>query len=153
AAIRIPTVIFERSFVLRSGPSEVTTRLQALLSGGYWRFIGVPVDVGSPNTSVLFELRDLRSVSAIPVRRLKEFMELAGPSEDFPTFQNPSTIGLPMLSLAAVKYVIYSDDRYRSRANIPSGLKKQEAAVGVVFLENLSALPRFRIVHDVIPVE
>jgi hypothetical protein len=35
AAIRIPTVIFERSVVLRSGPSEVTTRLQALLSGGY----------------------------------------------------------------------------------------------------------------------
>jgi hypothetical protein len=56
------------------------------------------------------------------------------------------------LSLAAVKYVIYSD-RYRSHANIPSGLKQQEAAGGVVLLENLSALPRFRIVHDVIPVE
>jgi hypothetical protein len=149
AAIRIPTVIFERSVVMRSGPSEVTTRLQALLAGGYWRFIGVPADVGFPNTSVLFELRDLRSVSAIPVRRQKEFMELAGPS-DFLTLQYPATISPPMLSLAAVKYVIYSD---RHRANIPSGLKEQEAVGGVVFLENLSALPRFRIVHDVIPVE
>jgi len=152
AAIRIPTVIFERSVVLRSGPSEVTTRLHALLSGGYWRFIGVPSDVGFPNTSVLFELRDLRSTSAIPVRRQKEFMELAGPSQEFPTLQYPSTISLPMLSLAAVKYVIYSD-RYRSHANIPSGLRQQEAAGEVVFLENLSVLPRFRIVHDVIPVE
>jgi hypothetical protein len=152
AAIRIPTVIFERSVVLRSGPSEVTTRLQALLSGGYWRFIGVPVDVGSPNTSVLFELRDLRSASALPVRRQKEFLELAGPSEGSPTMQYPSTISLPMLSLAAVKYVIYSD-RDRSRVNIPSDLKEQEAAGGVIFFENLSALPRFRIVHDVIPVE
>jgi hypothetical protein len=57
-----------------------------------------------------------------------------------------------MLSVAAVKYVIYSD-RSRSRTNIPSGFKEQEAAGGVVVLENLSALPRFRIVHDVIPVE
>jgi hypothetical protein len=156
AAIRIPTVIFERSVVLRSGPSEVTTRLQALLSGGYWRFIGVPVEVGYPNTSVLFELRDLRSVSAIPVRRQKEFLELAGPSKAFPTEQYPSTISLPMLSLAAVKYVIYSEHmaaRYRSRVNIPSSLKEQEAAGGLIFFENLSALPRFRIVHDVIPVE
>ena len=151
AAIRIPTVIFERSVVLRSGRSEVTTRLQALLSGGYWRFIGVPVGVGMPNTSVLFELRDLRSASALPVRRLNEFMELAGPSES-PTFQTPSTISVPMLSVAAVKYVIYSD-RSRSRTNIPSGLKEQEATGGIVVLENLSALPRFRIVHDVIPVE
>lgn len=151
AAIRIPTVIFERSVVLRSSPSEATTRLQALLSGGYWRFIGVPIEVGISNTSVLFELRDLRSTSAIPVRRLKEFIDLAGPTKD-PTYQSPSTISLPMLSVAAVKYVICSD-RYRSRANIPSGLKEQGAAGGIVFLENLSALPRFRIVHDVIPVE
>jgi hypothetical protein len=161
AAIRVPTVIFERSVILRSGPSEVTTRLQALLSGGYWRFIGVPVEVGYPNTSVLFELRDLRSVSAIPVRRQKEFLELAGPWEGIPTEQYPSTISLPMLSLAAVKYVIYSEHmaaRYRSigvdgRVNIPSGLKEQEAASGIMFFENLSALPRFRIAHDVIPVE
>ena len=150
AVIRIPTVIFERSVVLRSGRSEVTTQLQALLSGGYWRFIGG--DVAMPNTSVLFELRDLRSISALPVRRLNEFMELAPGPPGFPTYQQPSTISLPMLSLAAVKYVICSE-RYRSRTNLPSGLKKQEAAGGLVFLENPSALPRFRIVHDVIPVE
>jgi len=105
-----------------------------------------------PNTSVLFELRDLRSISALPVRRLNEFMELAPGPPGFPTYQQPSTISLPMLSLAAVKYVICSE-RYRSRTNLPSGLKKQEAAGGLVFLENPSALPRFRIVHDVIPVE
>ena len=70
--------------------------------------------------------------------------------------QYPSTISLPMLSLAAVKYVIYSEHmaaRHRSLVNIPPGLKEQEAAGGLIFFENLSALPRFRIVHDVIPVE
>src|SRR5262249_19037978 len=90
AVIRIPTVIFERSTVLRSDPSEATTRLRTLL-GNSWRFIGIPFrDVGIPNTSELFKLRDLRSSSALAVRREVEFMELARHPDDprpFPTFQ------------------------------------------------------------------
>ena len=83
AAIQIPTIIFERSAVLRSAPSEATAHLQTLLSDGSWRFIGAPVlDVGTPNTSILFELRDFRSLSALAIGRLVEFMDLAARPED-----------------------------------------------------------------------
>src|SRR5262249_9342623 len=150
AVIRIPTVIFERSTVLRSDPSEATTRLRTLL-GNSWRFIGIPFrDVGIPNTSELFKLRDLRSSSALAVRREVEFMELARHPDDprpFPTFQYPLTIRLPMLSVAAVKYIVCSND-YRINTDAPPGLKELETVGDVVFFENPLALPRFRITHD-----
>ena len=165
AAIRIPTVNFERSVVLRSGPSEATTRLQALLSGGLWRFIGgPPFQVGIPNSGLLFELRDLRSNSSLPIRRQTKFIELAGTTSEipnkerptwqspYPTWQSPPVIRLPMLSLAAVKFVLYSKP-LRDSVVIPPGLQELDTFGEVVFFENPFALPRFRIVHDVIPVE
>jgi len=159
AAVRIPTVIFERSVVLRSEPSEARTRLQTLLSGGYWRYVGVPLlDVGMPNTALLFDLRDFRSLASLTIRRITKFMELAGTEAEDPSirdvamWQYPVSTKIPMLSVAAVKYVIYTN-AYRSRAKIPSGLKEQETVGEVVFFENPFALPRFRIAHDIIPVE
>lgn len=52
AAVRFPAVILERSVVLRSGPSEATTRLHALLSGGYWRFLGAGIALRARNWTV-----------------------------------------------------------------------------------------------------
>jgi hypothetical protein len=57
-----------------------------------------------------------------------------------------------MLSLASVKYVLYSKP-LRDSVVIPPGLQELDTFGEVVFYENPFALPRFRIVHDVIPVE
>jgi hypothetical protein len=108
------------------------------------------LDVAIPNTGALFLLRDFRSLAAISVRREAEFMRLAsGPSdrEVNATYQYPQAIDVAVLSLASVKYVVASTKTRR----VPAALTKQGTVGGVVFYENPQALPRFRIVHDVIP--
>lgn len=157
AAVRIPTILFERSVVAQSVPSTATRQLQALLEGGSWRFTAVPpLDVAGPNSSLLFELRDLRSFSALAVRRHAKYIELAGKqSEDpwnHPQWQYPPTIRLPMLALAAVRYVVYTR-QYRDANGVSPGLKELGAVGDIVFYENPLALERFRITHETIPAE
>ena len=156
AAIRIPTIGFERSNAARAEPAAATARLQTLLATGLWRFTGVPPwEAAGPNTSLLFELRDLRSFSALSVGRHTKFLELAGkPSEDAshrPQWQYPVAIQPAMLSLAAVKYVVYTK-QYLDTAVIPPGLSALDSVGDVVFYENALALPRFRIAHDIVAV-
>lgn len=155
AAIRIPTVEFERSVVADAPPSAATTRLQELLLDGSWRFTGVPpLEVAGPNSALLFELRDLRSFSALAVRRHAKFIALAGKqSEDpwnHPQWQYPVAIRPAMLALAAVKYVVYTK-QYKDDTDVPPILSAMGSTGGVVYFENPLALPRFRIVHDVVP--
>lgn len=154
ALIRIPTVTFERSAVLREGPSDATNRLQALLANGAWRFTAVPPSAtATPNSGMLFDLRDLRSFSPLALRRFTGFLEMskAGAEDPWkePPFQYPFELRLPMLSLAAVRYVVYSEE-YRHLFEIPAGLRERERHGEIVFLENPHAVPRFRVVHDVV---
>ena len=156
AAIRIPTMTFERSTVLRSGPGEATAELQTALASGLWRFVGLPpFYIAAPNSGIMFGLRDLRSFSALPIRRLTEFLDLTklggeDPWKHAPS-QYPATIATPVLSLAAVKYIAYAD-RHRDEFEVPSDVREIHRSGELVFLDNPYAMPRIRVVHDVVPV-
>ena len=154
ALIRIPTVAFERSAVLQAGPSATTRRLQDLLSGGTWRYVGVPPrHVGTPNTSLLFQLRDFRSVSALAVGRIVRYMDISGPRVcECPELQAADVRNVPALSLAGVRYVIY-EKPIADLIDVPAGLRKLDDSDSLATYENPAALPRFRVVHDAIAVD
>jgi hypothetical protein len=143
---------FDRSPALRDGPPPAVRHLQARLAGNGARFTGSPNLVGHGLTPMLYGLRDVRSVSALPVGRyaayaLAHHRGYSVTLQEFPLIPRPA-----LLDLAAVRYLVLQDrsenflERTGRPTYDPSMLVEYEAPRLVIY-ENRSALPRARIVH------
>lgn len=155
--VRAPIVAFERSRALTQPASPLVDELQSRLAGGSWRFVGFPPrQTAEPNAALLLGLRDLRSFHALAVKRHVQFLELTGRQADspwrYPQWQYPTSLNIPVLSLAGVRYVVLAKECLSSDCR-PTGLELLRTGDQVALYENTHALPRFRIAHDVITVQ
>jgi hypothetical protein len=106
---------FGRSDALHTGPSPAVRHLQTRLSADGARFTGSPYLVGHGLSPMLYGLRDVRSVSALPVGRyatyaLAHYRGYNFTLQDFPLMPRPA-----LLDLAAVRYVNRQHDRPTTR--------------------------------------
>jgi hypothetical protein len=142
---------FERSPALRAGPSPAVRHLRARMVDGA-RFTGSPNLVGHGLTPMLYGLRDVRNVSALPVGRyaayaLAYYRGYSVTLQEFPLIPRPA-----LLDLAAVRNLALQDrsenflEQTGRPTYDPSMLVEYEAPRLVIY-ENRAALPRARIVH------
>ncbi len=96
----------QASAVLSSEPSPAVQFLQRALADGNSRMTAVPYRLGYPITTMLFELPDLRGVSALPVDRLYDYLHALSAKAGAFTIQEASVTSSPLLDLAAVRYVV-----------------------------------------------
>lgn len=145
------------SAVLRQPPSGLARLLHERLGTGDARMLALPIDVGLPQSNMLFGLPDFRSVAALPLRRYYAYLATAGSSGTI-TYLTTSKPRSALLDLAAVRYVAL--DRAPQGALIAA---RQELEADPAFsfvrqtplvalFENRAALPRFRLVSRAIPV-
>jgi hypothetical protein len=139
-----------RSSVLAAADPPAVTFLRDRLVGSDWRFIGVPFHVGFPMTPLLFDLPDVRSVSALPIRRYVEYLETIDPRASEMTIQHLSRTRSPLLDRAAARYIAVP----RAGDAPPAAALDQDpraplayAGDHVAIYDNRAALPRARIVH------
>jgi hypothetical protein len=148
-----PTVWWRDSNVLTSPPSRAVRFLREHLDGRY-RMVGVPWYVGYPSTPSLFGLPDIRAISAIPVERYLQYLQVIAPSTPWFFMQHTGdVVRHPLLDLAAVRFVV------RPTTPEPSLRLEDDPAMPLVYrdervaiYENEAALPRARIVHASVPV-
>lgn len=137
-----------RARALVDPASPAVAYLQRQLSGGDGRFVGVPILVGYPTTSMLFGLPDLRGCAGLPVRRYLEYMQSIDPGGSAFTLQGTSVTRSPLLDLAAVRYVVeYNTGLAPPLLDGDPGMPLAYADRWVRIYENLAALPRVRVVH------
>jgi len=155
-----PSILRPLSAVLGGPPSPAVQFLRARLASGDARMIGLPLFLGYPWTPMLFDVPDLRNVSALTVRRYQEYLQAISPKiSDFTTQVIPVTSS-PLLDLAAVRYVVlparFSSDTVDALLAPPARPREDDPNMPVVYKdesvvvhENRTALPRIRIVHRV----
>jgi hypothetical protein len=161
------------SGVVESSPTPAVRFLQVRLAAGDFRMIGVP-HIGSPLAPMLFALPDLRNFSALPVRRYVEYLQAIRRDADDSTRpaegQTPSifrraplitiddvraVVRSALTDLASVRYVVVA-----RRGGQPPASNLEDDPVmtlayaddRVLMYENAGALPRVRIVHNIIPL-
>jgi Bacterial membrane protein YfhO len=139
----IPLTYQPASNVLTSPPSPAVRFLQERLAAGEGRMLGVPIRIGFPDTPMLFDLPDARSVAALAVGRFTDYLKLSDPKSVSTTLHAPRVTGSPLLDLAAVRYVVSTAARKDDAAAPPA---YRDARVTIV--ENRAALARARIVHE-----
>jgi hypothetical protein len=150
-----------RSEVLRRPPSPAVRYLQAHL-GNDWRMTGWVVQpaslihnvAGFPMTSMLFGLRDARGIAALPIERYVEYLRIIDPAGNTGTIQQPGAARSPLLDLAAVRYIAVN---LRSDGLPPAPTLGNDPRLVLAFsdehvaiYENTAALPRARIVHELV---
>jgi hypothetical protein len=147
-----PAAWFRDSQVLTAAPSAAVRFLQERL-GVAERMLGVPLEVGYPNTPSLFGLADMRGMVALPAERFVRYLNLISRAETWRIWQHTAGVTMhPLLDLAAVRYVVLR------RVDPPSALASDAAArlvyqdPYVTIYENAAALPRARIVHTAFAV-
>jgi hypothetical protein len=161
------------SGVVGSSPTPAVRFLQGRLAAGDSRMIGVS-QVGSPLALMLFGLPDLRNFSALPVRRYVEYLQAIRREPDDSTRpaegQMPSifrraplitiddvraVVRSPLIDVASVRYVVVG----RRGGQPPASNLEDDPAMTLAYandqvlvFENARALPRVRIVHNIIPL-
>ncbi|MEO8605448.1 MAG: hypothetical protein ABI629_22960 [bacterium] len=141
------------SVVLQSPPSPAVQFLQARLAAGDGRMLGLPAAIGQPFTPALFGLADIRGVFALPTRRYLGYLDAISPTMSQATVQTVGARRSPLLDLGAVGYVVLA------RTGSPPAILDNDSEMPlaysdgqVVVYENRAALPRARVVHQVVHV-
>jgi hypothetical protein len=171
--IDLPRTRQPASTVLASPPPPAVRFLQTRMRGERARMVGLPHRVGYPVTPMLFGLADIRNFSALPVRRYLEYVRAASPiveggdrrAEESATsiydlapllvVQQVSFARSALLDLASVRFVAVPR---RGHGTPPPTLQDDPQLTlaysdeRVLIYENHAALPRARIVHDVLNV-
>jgi hypothetical protein len=149
-----PSSWFRDSATLASPPSPAVRFLQHVLRDGQYRMLGWPLTLGSPATTSLFGLADVRGVGPLPVERYVRYLEAIAPHAPWYVWQYPGRVlRHPLLDLASVRHVVVPAD------STPTPLLQDDAMVRLVFrdervsiYENHSALPRARVVYQAVAV-
>jgi len=121
-------------------------------------FVGHPMSLGTPQTTMLFGIPDIRALSALPLARYVRYLDAIGRDPRIAPFLGPKAISSPLLDIASVRYVGLLNDAHnpldQSRAVLgrDPALRFAGAAGHVAFFENSAALPRLRLAHRAIPV-
>jgi hypothetical protein len=148
-----PAAWYADTRVLASPPSAAVRFLQEHLVGGQYRMLAAPA-VGRPSTPSLFGLRDVRSVTALPVERYARFLEAVSSAGRWYFVQHPGPVARhPLLDVGAVRYVTRTaGPRDADLLDNDAQMRRVYRDERVVIYENAAALPRARIVHAALPV-
>jgi hypothetical protein len=140
------------SAVLRQAPSPAVQFLQDRLDDGDGRMLGVNA-VGHPFTPALFGLPGVSGVFGLPTRRYLEYLDAITPDLRPTTVQGIVARRSPLLDLGAVRYVVLA------RIGAPTALLDGDAEMPLAYAdqhvavyENRAALPRVRLVHQIVHV-
>jgi hypothetical protein len=143
-----PWLQLSRSETLAAPPSPAVQWLSEHLDES--RFHATPIGVGFALTPMFYGLRDVRGVSALPVRRYVEYVSAASPTEG--VHQAIARVSSPLLDLAAARYLVLllNMQGAPSLAGPDAQLVYGYGDENLTIFENRAALPRARIAHQVI---
>jgi hypothetical protein len=111
------------------------------------RVLGVPFDVLHPNTGMIWDVPDVREVAGLPIARVVDFFGAVKSPDRFFTTQSPLDPANPLADRTADRWVLVS--KAQPMPARPSLVERARDDRVVVF-ENTAALPRARLVHDVV---
>ncbi|MES2503655.1 MAG: hypothetical protein V4534_02130 [Myxococcota bacterium] len=155
--LRVTTIFHPQSVALTECYSEkCSARGSILSSSDQYRFIAPSFTFLMPNASILFEQRDFRSCSPLPISRYTKYLDLIGPW-DHNTFQYPGALQIPLLSKAAVSKVINVTRKYPQSGVLLNGYENthDDGLVqlwndsNVALFENQLTLQRIRVSQNV----
>lgn len=134
---------------LGAAPPATVSWLGERMQDGQSRLHSPSFAVLQPLTPMLFGLRDVRNLSALPIRRYARFIETIPAGTASFTAQHSAMPVSALLDLAAVRWLI-EDARapWLARAEGDPHLRFAVRDAWSVVLENRAALPRARIVRE-----
>lgn len=147
--ITVPKTRLPAATTLGSDPSGAVRYLQDKLAATQSRFTALPYQVGIPNTPMVYGLDDFREISALPVARFLSYISAMGKPTGF-TVQAVERYRASLYDLAAVRYFVVRrvaappEPNLARQAELP--LVWSDAHVAIY--ENRTALPRYRISHE-----
>jgi hypothetical protein len=159
----VPLVWTAPARLFRSTTPPAVRFLGQRLADGQSRMMGYPYTVARPLTTMLFDLRDLRGSSPLPVGRYVDYLRAIDPKAAQFVTQDVSVLRSPLLDRAAVRYVVLGQPDLSPEWIEPETLLLEaperptdDPTMPVVYsdeyvvvYENRQALPRTRVVHDV----
>ena len=147
--------------------SPATRFLQTHMRDGQSRFAGLPVVIGHPMLPMLFGLRDLRNVSALPLERHFAYLQAVGKRAGRFTLQDVAAVDSVLLDRAATRFLAFAAAVVPAPATpslalipyMPPQAPDQSARLRQVYrdaravvYENPHALPRARLTRRITPL-